>query len=81
MKANELKDKSIEQLNADLLDLLKAQFGLRMQNATGQLGKPSELKRVRRDIARIKTILTEKGSYFARQSGKRQNGQNCHSVG
>jgi len=53
MKANELKDKSIEQLNADLLDLLKAQFGLRMQNATGQLGKPSELKRVRRDIARI----------------------------
>ena len=54
MKANELKDKSIEQLNTDLLDLLKAQFGLRMQNATGQLGKSSELKRVRRDIARIK---------------------------
>ena len=81
MKANELKDKSIEQLNADLLDLLKAQFGLRMQNATGQLGKPSELKRVRRDIARIKTILTEKCSYFARQSGKRQNGQNCDSIG
>ncbi|EMT0384582.1 50S ribosomal protein L29, partial [Neisseria gonorrhoeae] len=51
-----------EQLNADLLDLLKAQFGLRMQNATGQLGKPSELKRVRRDIARIKTVLTEKGA-------------------
>ena len=62
MKANELKDKSIEQLNSDLLDLLKAQFGLRMQNAAGQLGKPSELKRVRRDIARIKTILTEKGA-------------------
>ena len=60
MKANELKDKSIEQLNSDLLDLLKAQFGLRMQNATGQLGKSSELKR--RDIARIKTILTEKGA-------------------
>ncbi|HEY9948076.1 TPA: 50S ribosomal protein L29 [Neisseria meningitidis] len=62
MKANELKDKSVEQLNADLLDLLKAQFGLRMQNAIGQLGKPSELKRVRRDIARIKTVLTEKGA-------------------
>ena len=62
MKANELKDKSIEQLNSDLLDLLKAQFGLRMQNATGQLGKSSELKRVRRYIARIKTILTEKGA-------------------
>ena len=62
MKANELKDKSVEQLNADLLDLLKAQFGLRMQHATGQLAKASELKKVRRDIARIKTFLTEKGA-------------------
>ena len=62
MKANELKDKSVEQLNADLLDLLKAQFGLRMQHATGQLGNTSELKKVRRNIARIKTILTEKGA-------------------
>lgn len=61
MKANELKEKSIEQLNADLVDLLKAQFGLRMQHATGQLGKTSELKKVRRDIARIKTVLAEKG--------------------
>ncbi|WP_274571854.1 50S ribosomal protein L29 [Neisseria leonii] len=61
MKANELKDKSVEQLNADLVDLLKAQFGLRMQHATGQLGKTSELKKVRRDIARIKTVLAEKG--------------------
>ena len=62
MKANELKDKSVEQLNADLLDLLKAQFGLRMQHATGQLGNASELKKVRRYIARIKTVLTEKGA-------------------
>lgn len=62
MKANELKDKSVEQLNADLIDLLKAQFGLRMQHATGQLGQTSELKKVRRNIARIKTILTEKGN-------------------
>mgnify|MGYP001282560054 FL=1 len=62
MKANELKDKSVEQLNADLLDLLKAQFGLRMQHATGQLGNTSELKKVRRNIARIKTVLTEKGA-------------------
>lgn len=61
MKTNELKEKSVEQLNADLLDLLKSQFGLRMQHATGQLGKTSELKKVRRDIARIKTVLTEKG--------------------
>ena len=62
MKANELKDKSVEQLNADLLDLLKAQIGLRMQHATGQLGNTSELKKVRRNIARIKTVLTEKGA-------------------
>ena len=62
MKANELKDKSIEQLNSDLLDLLKAQLACACKNATGQLGKSSELKRVRRDIARIKTILTEKGA-------------------
>lgn len=61
MKANELKEKSVEQLNADLVGLLKAQFGLRMQHATGQLGKTSELKKVRRDIARIKTVLAEKG--------------------
>lgn len=61
MKSKELNDKSVEQLQTDLLDLLKAQFGLRMQHATGQLTKVSELKKVRRDIARIKTILTEKG--------------------
>ncbi|MDO4640334.1 MAG: 50S ribosomal protein L29 [Neisseria sp.] len=61
MKANELKDKSVEQLDSVLIDLLKKQFGLRMQHATGQLSKTSELKEVRRSIARIKTILTEKG--------------------
>ena len=60
MNVNELKDKSVEQLNTDLLDLLKAQFGLRMQHATGQLAKNSELKKVRRDIARVKTILSQK---------------------
>ncbi len=61
MKASELKDKSVEQLNEELVALLKAQFGLRMQHATGQLGKTSELKKVRRDIARVKTILSQKG--------------------
>ncbi|QMT41665.1 50S ribosomal protein L29 [Neisseria shayeganii] len=61
MKSKELNNKSVEQLQADLLDLLKAQFGLRMQHATGQLTQVNELKKVRRDIARIKTILTEKG--------------------
>lgn len=62
MKANELQGKSVEQLNEDLLGLLKAQFGLRMQHATGQLGNTSELKKVRRNIARIKTAISEKGS-------------------
>ena len=62
MNVNELKDKSVEQLNTDWHDLLKAQFGLRMQNDTGQLAKNSELKKVRRDIARVKTILGKKGT-------------------
>ena len=62
MSENKLIDKSTEELKVELLNALKAQFGLRMQHATGQLGKSSELKRVRREIARIKTILTEKGA-------------------
>lgn len=62
MKVSELKEKSVDQLNATLLDLLKAQFGLRMQHATGQLGNVSELKKMRRNIARVKTLLTEKGA-------------------
>ena len=62
MKSNELKEKSAEQLNETLVDLLKQQFGLRMQHATGQLGQTSEIKRVRRDIARVKTIISEKGT-------------------
>lgn len=45
MKTHELKNRSIEQLNQELIDLLKVQFGLRMQHATGQLGKTSELKK------------------------------------
>ncbi|KES11359.1 hypothetical protein SASC598O11_006870 [Snodgrassella alvi SCGC AB-598-O11] len=60
MTTSELKDKSVEQLNEELVGLLKAQFGLRMQHATGQLGKNSELKKVRRNIARVKTILHQK---------------------
>ena len=61
MKMIDLKDKSLEQLEADLVGLLKTQFSLRMQHATGQLSKNRELKRVRRDIARVKTKLAEKG--------------------
>lgn len=60
MKANELKDKSVEELNADLLNLLREQFNLRMQLSTGQLEKPHSIKQVRRDIARVKTVLNQK---------------------
>ncbi len=60
MKASELKVKSVEELNAELLGLLREQFNLRMQAATGQLAQTHLLKTVRRDIARVKTILAEK---------------------
>ena len=60
MKASELKAKSVEELNTELLGLLREQFNLRMQAATGQLAQTHLLKQVRRDIARVKTILTEK---------------------
>ena len=60
MKASELRVKSIDELNKALLDLLKAQFGLRMQKATQQLNNVSQLGKVRRDIARVRTLLREK---------------------
>jgi large subunit ribosomal protein L29 len=60
MKASELRAKDQAQLNKELLDLLKAQFSLRMQKATQQLTNTSQLKRVRRDIARVRTLLAEK---------------------
>lgn len=60
MKAAELRTKSVEDLNKELVELLKAQFGLRMQYATQQLTKNSELRNVRRAIARVRTLLTEK---------------------
>ena len=60
MKANELRDKSPAELHQELLEMLKAQFGLRMQHATQQLGNTNQLRNVRRDIARIRTILCQK---------------------
>ena len=60
MKASELRAKDAEQLNAEMLELLKAQFSLRMQIATQQLSNTSQLGKVRKDIARVKTILREK---------------------
>jgi large subunit ribosomal protein L29 len=60
MKVSELRDKSPQQLNEELLKLRKEQFILRMQKASGQLGQTHVLGETRRDIARIKTILAEK---------------------
>lgn len=59
MKAAELRQKKPEELKEMMTDLLREQFNLRMQNGSGQLSKPSQVKLVRRDIARIKTILNE----------------------
>lgn len=59
MKAGELRSKSVEELENELLTQLKNQFEYRMQHSTGQMGQSHLLKQVRKDIARIKTILTE----------------------
>lgn len=60
MKANELREKSVDELKQELLGLLKEQFNLRMQKATGQLAQSHLLGQVRRDIARVKTVLNDK---------------------
>ena len=60
MDIQELRGKSVEDLNKELLRLLEAGFKLRMQKATGQLGQSHLLRALRRDVARVKTILREK---------------------
>jgi large subunit ribosomal protein L29 len=60
MKASELQGKDAAALKKELNELLKAQFGLRMQVATQQLQNTSQLKKVRRDIARVKTVINQK---------------------
>ena len=62
MMASELRAKSVDELNKELLELLKAQFGLRMQKATQQLSNLSQIGKVRRDIARVRTLLREKAA-------------------
>ncbi len=59
MKATELREKTAQQLNEQLLGLLRDQFNLRMQKATGQLGQSHLLSQVKRDIARVKTALNQ----------------------
>jgi large subunit ribosomal protein L29 len=62
MKPSELRAKDLVQLNQELTDLLKAQFSLRMQIATQQLTNNSQLKKTRRDIARVRTIMAQKAA-------------------
>ena len=62
MKASELRSKTVEELNQELVSLLKAKFGLKMQLSTQQSNKTSELGKLRRDIARIKTLIREKAA-------------------
>ena len=61
MKARDLREKSVAELEQELIALRKAQFSLRMQQATQQLTNPAAMRATRRDIARIKTLLREKG--------------------
>ena len=60
MKATELRNKTIDELMANLLELAREQFNLRMQKGAGQQIRSSQVKQVRRDIARINTVLSEK---------------------
>jgi large subunit ribosomal protein L29 len=60
MKATELRSKSVDELNAELIELRRAQFSMRMQLATQQLNKVDQVGKVRRDIARVRTVLAEK---------------------
>jgi large subunit ribosomal protein L29 len=60
MNTTELRAKSVEELNTELTNLLREQFNLRMQHSTGQLEQTAQIKTVRRSIARVKTILTQK---------------------
>jgi len=62
MKTSELRAKTGDELKKELDELLRAQFGLRMQLATQQLGNTSQIKKVRRDIARVRTLLKEKSA-------------------
>ncbi|MGZ8954340.1 MAG: 50S ribosomal protein L29 [Methylovulum sp.] len=59
MKASELRQKSKDELGSMLLELSREQFNLKMQKGTGQLSKPDQVRKVRRDVARIHTILNE----------------------
>jgi large subunit ribosomal protein L29 len=60
MNSTDLRSKSVDELNKELSDLQREQFNLRMQKSSGQLSRPHHVMQVRRNIARVKTILREK---------------------
>ncbi len=60
MKAKELREMSVDELRKELHERLREQFNLRMQQGSGQLSRPHQMKAVRRDVARLKTIMNEK---------------------
>lgn len=60
MNIADLRSKSVDELNKELSDLQREQFNLRMQKSSGQLSRPHNVQQVRRNIARVKTILREK---------------------
>ena len=67
MKATSLREKTTTELREELIALRKEQFNLRVQNATGQLARPDQFRKVRRNIARVKTVLNE---INAKQAGE-----------
>ena len=69
MDAQELRNKSVDELNDELVELRREQFNLRMQQATGELNNHTEHGRVRKDIARVKTVLNERKRAADAQEG------------
>ena len=73
MEAQELRSKNEGELRAELTELLQEQFNLRMQKGMGQLSQSHQMKRVRRDIARVRTVLHEMGNKPAAKAAKEGN--------
>ena len=69
MNVSEMKGKTVVELRGELSELLQEQFNLRMQKGMGQMTNTNELRRVRRDIARVKTIMTQKSSESGKSDG------------
>ena len=76
MKASELRAKSADELNQELQSLLRAQFNLRMQKATQQLTNTSQIRKVRRDIARVRTAAQPESEERMSEANREASGQN-----